>query len=104
MTHPVENFPGFEHLVELEMQAWAEEVLDWSARSAGQSVPKGDYLAFVKEHFWKLPGVDGQQNVSGNYRVMCKRCGKGPVVWPTTRLKAHVIGEIEFFTCFLLCN
>ena len=43
-----------------------EEVLDWSERSAGQSVPKGEYLAFVKEHFWKLPGVEGQQNVSGS--------------------------------------
>ena len=81
-----------------------EEVLDWATRVAGQSVPSGEYLAFVKEHFWKMPGIEGQQNVSGNYRVMCKRCGKGPVVWPTTRLKAHVIGEYELFTGCLLCK
>ena len=73
-------------------------IVGWDAPMPGSSKPSGDHLTFVKAHFWKLENAEdggrSQLNKGGNFRVVCKQCGKGPVVWPTTRLKAHVAGKL----------
>ena len=73
-------------------------VVSWDLAMPGSSKPTGDHLTFVKAHYWKLENSEvlgkSQLNKGGNFRVVCKQCGKGPVVWPTTRLKAHVAGKL----------
>ena len=71
-----------------------EGSMSWDVQVPGASKPIGENLTFCKAHFWKLQdsALQRQHNKGGNYRIQCKRCGKGPVVWPTTRMKAHVAG------------
>ena len=73
----------------------AEKVLDWEA---GKNKPTS-ILSFAKEHFWKMvdvpesEGSRSQTSSGGNFVAKCKRCGKGPTVFTTTRMKAHVAGK-----------
>ena len=71
-----------------------ENVLEWEA---GKNKP-ASVLSFAKEHFWKHADTltaDGrtQSSAGGNFVAKCKRCGKGPCVFTTTRMKAHVAGQ-----------